>query len=913
MDATLQLLPSTYQPAAPVRKAPRNTVIEDAPQVSLRRAAPPRMAKGSLKITSPMSDDFPTPKGNTSYAPIQEDIEAPSPSSSDTTSERSSLWSKRSSQSDFDELYDLTESESEKEEVPIKLSSSIKKRMGGGRTRYPSIVIPSPSAWPTIEKLQKSAATPLSPALKVAISSAALSQLNARTLQVPSRAATPSLDGSLTSEELASMSSCPSTPDMQNRVVDANEWYPPMQLDPATISILQHLNPEAEHEPLQTVIEVPEEAMQEMREIVQSPGINIRINTATEDLTKGDAAEEADQLSALSVPSPGGFFSSLDSSLARHTWAGTEPTPTTGTAVEFYGVPFRAGLPTSTAQAFYNVPWQARPENPVEHTVALASPKSEYDPVTARKAVFSPTETIIEVAEIDENYESVLQETASANIDRTQLWLSAQTSYLEAICEEKEVVDCFRDVVGAVPSTPEQASPVSASTTSPSKKSVRFVETAGIATPQAAASPRRVSPIHDGTFWEAHQHMIRSRRARDVFAHRQARAEAVHVERASCSKKYVDQLKGQFEITDTLRPSPARPISTFLPAAADDDRKELIAQAERERQALEQLQPSAWHLAAMKELNGGRILTSPAAESLQSTNEGRVLDLAGQVHGSWSWQVAYSFPSASVFTTVSSDVEAHVASSSIAGPDNQTILAAPRLWQLPFPADHFDVISARSLYAHLKNAVPKAEVADEWDLTLAECQRILKPGGYLEFDVLDAELVQPGPAGQALGVEFAFNLKTRGYDASASKSFLSRLRKAGFEEVKRCWTILPVSDVVPKWTDIGKTPSSTCTITPGTSKSDYFGPDAVERIIGPNGSVAMFEKYEPPVTGSTRDVKAITGLAGARMWEQWMLKLNVEMGRSEQRCLEGVAKALEEGGKGKAGWRCLVGWARKAE
>jgi hypothetical protein len=107
--------------------------------------------------------------------------------------------------------------------------------------------------------------------------------------------------------------------------------------------------------------------------------------------------------------------------------------------------------------------------------------------------------------------------------------------------------------------------------------------------------------------------------------------------------------------------------------------------------------------------------------------------------------------------------------------------------------------------------------------------------------------------------------------------------------------VLPVGDVLPKWTDSGKTSSDASS--------------TVERTIGPNGEV---ESYEAPVTGSTKDVRAMTGLVGARMWEQWMLKLNSEMGRSEERCLEGVAKALEEGGKGNAGWRCLVGWARKA-
>ena len=44
-----------------------------------------------------------------------------------------------------------------------------------------------------------------------------------------------------------------------------------------------------------------------------------------------------------------------------------------------------------------------------------------------------------------------------------------------------------------------------------------------------------------------------------------------------------------------------------------------------------------------------------------------------------------------------------------------------------------------------------------------------------------------------------------------------------------------------------------------------------------------------------------------------MLKLAGEMGREEEDCLEGIARALESAGRAGAGsgWRCLVGWARK--
>lgn len=902
--ANITLPSTTFNPSAPVRKmALRNTLIEDMPQVSVRRA-PPQKLQERPRIISPMSDDFPTPKGNTIYVPVLAVPE--SPASSDTQSDRDSLWSKRSSSSEFDEMYDLTDSESE---LQIKLSSSVKRRVGVGRSRYPSIIIPSPSQWPTVEKLKSS--TTLSPPIQVALSPEVLSKLQQQSLRVPSTSTAPSLDGSMTSEELAG-SSCPSTPDVEHQTAGENAWEGSVQLDPSAFSILKQINVEERYSQLDTVLEVPEEAVSEMREIVESPPLTGRFKLNTTDLKPASDEDADDELSALSVPSPGGFFASLDSTVARNTWSGVEPTPTTSTATEFYAVPFRSpqssSLPTSTATSFYNLPWDRRPENPVERTVSVGSPQSERGPITARKIAFSPTETISEVDEIDETYNDTLQQTAAVNIDRTQLWLSAQGDYMKVVGSDDEVVESFRDVEDAVPKTPvDEASPLSTDS-SPSKKSVRFADAIAQTEYVNAELSKRISPIHDGTFWDGWRHNKRSQRARDVFQHRQERAEAEHVRRTSCTKQHVEQLQGKFEITEASRPAPQRPVSNFLPVALEDEKKEMIATAERERQALEQMQSSSWHLSAQKELNGGCLLTSPIVQSFRGRQDVRILDLAGQVHCSWSWTVAAEHPDASVYTTVSSDAEAHVAESTLEGPNNHFVIAAPKPWELPFEDNYFDVISARNLYAHLKTLWPKGQAADEWDLTLRECQRVLKHGGYLEFDLMDAELVHADAASQAVGVEFAFNLKTRGYDPTSGKSFLPRLKRAGFGDIKRAWMVLPVADVVPRWTDSGKTPSSTSTIMPGNGREDYFGAD-FERYIGPNGEI---EHYAPPLTGSTKDVRAMTGLVGARSWEQWMLKLNSEMGRSEERCLEGVAKALEEGGRGNAGWRCLVGWAKKS-
>lgn len=724
--------------------------------------------------------------------------------------------------------------------------------------------------------------------------------------RLPGISTAPSLDGSLTSDELAS-SSCPSTPD--RRCQDEETWSVPLQLDPSAFSILRQISGEHE-EQQETVIEVSDEVAQEMSEI-DSPGRFRGLQVQTSLLAPPSTTGE-DELSALSIPSPGNFFSSLNSATARLVWTGNDP-PNTSTAAEFYGVPFKAAevvepaLPTSFASSFYGVPWRERPDEPIEHTITV--PTSEHDedeeePITARREDCVHTDVAQEVDEIDEHYQLALEEVALVNLDRTQMWLSTQKIYLDSALSEVEVlVTSFAGIDGVSPSTPIQAvSPTTTISPSSSKKAVRFVD-AVAQEPDVKAEKvaKRISPIHDGTFWEAFRHTKRSQRARDVFQHRQMRAEAEQVRRNSASKDHAGQLKGIFEIAITDRPRASRPMSGFINDGPEDaEKKEAIARAEREREALEQMQPSAWHVQAQKELNGGTLLTSPIFATFKHRSDINILDVAGQAHCSWAWDVAVTHPRATVYTTVASDVEAHIAESSLEGPDNHCVVAAPKLWELPFEADFFDVVSARCLYMHLRTWRPNNEPSDEWDLTLRECMRVLKPGGYLEFDLLDAEIRHPEPVAQALGVEFAYNLKTRGYDPCSGKNFLPRLKRAGFKNIKRAWMLLPLAAPTPQWTDKAKS-GAIRVQTPASSASVGF---ALPGLDTP--------QYDPPLTGSTSDVRAITGLVGARAWEQWMLKINTEMGRDETRCLEGVAKALEESGRTNAGWRCLVGWAQKA-
>jgi SAM-dependent methyltransferase len=309
-----------------------------------------------------------------------------------------------------------------------------------------------------------------------------------------------------------------------------------------------------------------------------------------------------------------------------------------------------------------------------------------------------------------------------------------------------------------------------------------------------------------------------------------------------------------------------------------------------ERQALDQMLPVDWVLQAQKQLNGGKLLTKPAVRRITRTSAPRILDVGGVAANDWAWNVAYDYPYAQVTTVYTAG---NNMSSNVAGPDNHKHMTVPNLWTLPFPSGHFDVISARTLHELLKTSKPLGRTADEYDLCLKECYRCLKPGGVFEYNLLDADMIHAGRNAQAMGVEFGFNLKTRGYDAQCTKTFLPRLNKAGFKEVKRTWMVLPAGKTAANWRE---------ELNVGAQAAQQ------EKTISANGDVEFENTLAP---GTTVDAAMLTGIVGSWAWERWLLKLQMEMGKDEERLLEGVVQMLEESAQGNAAWRTLTGYARK--
>lgn len=948
------------------RRATINTIIEESPQIphiyqdyfSQNLTHQWAQYTGRASVASPSyqspaySEDFPTPKAS---------LQNPQPAQAQEN------WPLARSRNDpdFDELYDMTDDDTE--EVPLKCSNSVKKSSTNNSARssrnsYPSIVIPSPSHWPTIEKLQKSAVSPapvpaLTPAQNV------LNMLAARKLNDPATSAEPSLDGSLSSEELEHLS-CPSTPDQQAQ--KEREWSGSVQLNPAAMETLHHISRDDDTETRDQLLHVSEE---EMTQVVGGDRLTAPVQRIfTNDLTTtpSDVKADEDEFSALTIPSPGGFFSSLQGS-ARHTWSLPPPQKRDETPS------------TSVAENFYGVPWRERPDNVVEHVVEVPANfgAAEQTP-TALDGFLSPVGEIMEIQpsatkfEYNENYAQELEQVAGKNLSRTSLWITAQENWLEGMLSPVSPVALERR---------NSITDIG----SPSKKSVRFVD---LVVPKTPKTPHETL-TKDTTFFEALEFLRETTGKFDAFIHRLTRAEAVHLQRRCAPKRHNNLLLGRYELCGYSKIPSTRPVSLFY---TDDpnEHKEQIAKAQKEQQVLELVRPAFWALEASRLLHSGRLITSPAYKILAHTrDEGatRVLDLGGQAVCDWAWQVALDFPLTSVFT-VSTKTEEPVKldgdeERDIEGPPNHRHKVVPNYWTLPFPNGHFDVVSARNLYALLKTTKPvpspgqlaggnSTSCLDEYDLCLKECMRILKPGGYLEFSLLDADVMRAaaGSHTQKVSVEFSFNLRTRGYDAQPTKSFLPRLARAGFaaKDVRRVWTTTPLPRTGAKWSEtlnvgadeaLAKSKHPDVLNSPRGSISAH-SPHS-EKVIGPNGEVEPFSPTSfffprrhqhkradslmdtivngtttssgPTITvpptpppkdidegssnqqqqqGSTKDAREVAGLIGARAWEKWLVKLQAEMGKEDEgRLGEGITQALEEGARDGCAWRGLEGWARK--
>ncbi|KAL4980977.1 cytochrome P450-domain-containing protein [Aspergillus desertorum] len=945
-----------FPPPRQVRGTRLNTIIEDARETQYADDRGPSQTDNGPKSPAPQLKLRTT---GLSLPLARHQRKFLSPLSAGSVSSCSDVdW--QNQMKTFDELYDATDDESDFSDECMSYTSTRPTSLttpttransvtsSNSRRRYPALSIPTSSIWPSLNGAPKSSPVPPTPPQRIPVSPAALSLLSR---SVPAMHATPSLDGSVSSDQVSNLST-PSTPSL--RSLPDTDW------DSREIHVLPDLDgsqhpdiadPEAEEIPS---IEVPIESADDdwrrfIGEFPQIPGQTtpqagyFGIEPAREDtpsdqgvaLPEGALAtlqfiplegtpepwsetsesnEEMWQVAApsgprrlddetpvselseysftgLSIPSPGGFFDSL-APRARHTWSLPKLNlpPTSATAERFYNLPFTRGegeviehvidLPERSNDeqltAIYAPPTAIKiPESP-------AHPPTEgsISPVSERVHEISRPATAYDPDEQDENYAEELHKKALSSLDRTSVWLAAQASYLAALSETNPVNNIADE---------EQPQDGDESTqhVSPAlerKSSVCFTK----ALPEPPSSLPAADASKESIYWRGFCFLLDQSKSRDTFVHRSTRFDAVQSFRLGLSGLHKNCLLGNYELVLPERPAYSGPFAkaprnSVLPGILQQ--KAQFSRIEKEQLVISQLSQPMWAMEALRYLRGGNLIASPARKrfSKRSTTTAiqkapkrrqvRVLDLGGHATAEWAWHLAHDYPNVKVYTVYTEHQQVNQA---IKGPPNHRHIQVSQLWKLPFPDNKFDVTER-----------PAGESLDEYDLCLKECRRCLKPGGYLEYLVMDAEIARGGPYASATSIEFSFSLKIRGYDPVPTKQFLGRLRRQGFVDIKRGWMYLPMGTEPPK-------------------------PQVPRETPDPRVK-SLIEDYEPvqgPL-GSTADIASITGLLGGWIWEQWLLKLQVEMGRNKGKLLEGIGSVFDEGRKNGSGWTCLSGWAMK--
>lgn len=751
--------------------------------------------------------------------------------------------------------------------------------------------------------------------------------------------------------------------------------------------------------------------------------------------------------SQLSIPSPGGFFSSLQAN-SRSTWcmsnqAKTPILPSSAIAANFYSVPFQRHA--SINETILEVPDREGTDGPPTARQDAFDIPAEYcvDTTSEDGDLYGSHTKEIDLAkkpsqgsyEYDNSYDEGIKQAAGVNIDRTSDWLSAQTTYLSALRESNPL----NDPADFIPQTPHPLNDDSREDNeeSPSRKAVRFLEEAKKATNAIAKGgekPVKEPKAKDSIFLEAFQHCASQKDRHDAFLQAAVRLESVNSNRLALPVRHVQSLLNT-HTRETLqthaRPKYRGPFSQNPRATGMFQRTPeqiMFAEAERKQQAMDQILPAIWQTEAQRKIFfKGRLLACPTAadklttKSKDSSKKLRVLDLAGAATGSWAWSAAQKWPNVKIITVQTKAQEQLSSQWSVNNdsapvkpetPTNHRVVTVPELWQLPFRSNFFDVISARTLHMFLRSRpVPEVPSIDEWDLTLKECMRVLKPNGVLDFIIIDSHIsnnssdnssrtgkrthrrnnsssdtgfasisptaikgqgfsnTTPPPTsthftGNTLTnpSSFAFGreLKKHGYDADGGCSqLMARLKKSGFTDVKRQWIGLPLGrtgptheNVVASYADIADeaaaaaiaraaSPETTTSktslqrvgsISQGNGRSRTPFPPAPRPISEVSSIARIIEQYsnveavQGPV-GSTADVSDMAGLLGTLMWEEWLVRLRLEIlnggrqGKQESNdtdatfeatnLLHGINDILAAGFAKGACFRGIVGWARK--
>ncbi|KAI1007469.1 hypothetical protein K3495_g748 [Podosphaera aphanis] len=695
-------------------------------------------------------------------------------------------------------------------------------------------------------------------------------------LEMSASSSPPSLDESLSSDRVGNMSD-PPTPVIGNNETDKSPWSGGVQLQPAAMATLRALSggDEIYRGTSEKLGEEKKSRSPKKPEMIQHRPPHIITNYLKKRISHESPKlpKPPESLMSIEIPSPGSFFSGLSpciketwrheqasSTIATHFYRRSSDSPTMKINNEVIKTISRNSTQSSGLRGSINLPGR--------NVEILCSPKNvEPDPKIVRSDSTSTKKS---------------HDKLDVNLDRTSFWVADQSLLLANSGNLTADMDSQANYLNRISSTEEQllkASILKASEPFRAKPNINE---------QGDKVDISLSKIEESesTLFQAFQDSIARSSPMDVFVHRKSRMEALQSRLSRSPSLYHAQMLGTYQ-TNHLHPN-SKNILAFNATAEDQmiygDRKQ--PQNDEKHVALQQILPRIWNLMAVKYLNGGRLFIAPlerllassssmkSANSISPQDQIQILDLGGQPICDWAWHCASEYPGAQVYSVTTEALYQENYLKKISGPKNHQSIMANRLIKLPFNDNQFDLISTRDFYTILKSHAEDGK--DEWYDCLNECMRVLKPGGFLEFCIIDSDIATTGPLGTAKSEELSFNLNAHGYDPYPSQQWLRRLESAGFKDVSRSWLFLPLG-----------------------------GNQKLQKARKKSQS-----KPEIETGRSTENIASISGLVGTWAWEKWLSRYNAQNGGGDG-ALDGVYDIVEEGSRGSAGWRCITGWAKK--
>lgn len=207
-------------------------------------------------------------------------------------------------------------------------------------------------------------------------------------------------------------------------------------------------------------------------------------------------------------------------------------------------------------------------------------------------------------------------------------------------------------------------------------------------------------------------------------------------------------------------------------------------------------------LMTSKWLSFGRVLFSPAHNEMQLTEDPRILVVDG-LGDDWSHYVALSYPEAAVYNLGPAEEDAAAKSGEWGNlPNyrhwNHVSVSTP----FPFPKGFFTAVVFR---------FPAATTELAYQECIAECKRVLRPGGHLEVAVLDIDLISMGTRGRRAIRGLKTRLQIRDPHVSLhnmSDILVRMIGRRGFEQVQRCVVGVPAAGRIARSQDMSISSSS---------------------------------------------------------------------------------------------------------